>query len=175
MRPQWFDSHQIPFSQMWPDDILWFPLLLQKKKFLGYFKFQGHDVILSHTLEEVEKLWERNCIYSTQELLSKTKGKTQPSHSSFKCWVFIFFILVYLCKKTQRNNNKGISCLTCKVPWSIPFQSTLKFHFCTVGNLPQVNKCAYYLQYLQTFLVCVYESCFHLWADIWQLVPLFLG
>lgn len=56
MRPQWFDSHQIPFSQMWPDDILWFPLLLQKKKFLGYFKFQGHDVILSHTLEEVEKL-----------------------------------------------------------------------------------------------------------------------
>lgn len=56
MRPQWFDSHQIPFSQMWPDDIFWFPLLLQKKKFLGYFKFQGHDVILSHTLEEVEKL-----------------------------------------------------------------------------------------------------------------------
>lgn len=91
MRPQWFDSHQIPFSQMWPDDILWFPLLLQKKKFLGYFKFQGHDVILSHTLEEVEKLWERNCIYSTQELLSKTKEKTQPSHSSFKCLVFIFY------------------------------------------------------------------------------------
>ncbi|XP_039902356.1 7,8-dihydro-8-oxoguanine triphosphatase isoform X2 [Simochromis diagramma] len=38
------------------DDILWFPLMLQKKKFVGYFKFQGHDVILSHTLEEVEEL-----------------------------------------------------------------------------------------------------------------------
>lgn len=56
MRPQWFDCHQIPFSQMWPDDIMWFPLMLQKKKFVGYFKFQGHDMILSHTLEEVEKL-----------------------------------------------------------------------------------------------------------------------
>lgn len=43
---------------MWPDDILWFPLMLQKKKFLGYFKFQGHDVILSQTLEEVKELWE---------------------------------------------------------------------------------------------------------------------
>lgn len=43
---------------MWPDDILWFPLLLQKKKFVGYFKFQGHDVILSHKLEEVKALWE---------------------------------------------------------------------------------------------------------------------
>lgn len=43
---------------MWADDILWFPLMLQKKKFVGYFKFQGHDVILSHKLEEVEELWE---------------------------------------------------------------------------------------------------------------------
>lgn len=56
MRPQWFESDKVPFSQMWADDILWFPLMLQKKKFVGYFKFQGHDVILSHTLEEVEEL-----------------------------------------------------------------------------------------------------------------------
>lgn len=58
MRPQWFECHDIPFSQMWPDDVLWFPLMLQKKKFLGYFKFQGHDVIVNHTLEEVKELWE---------------------------------------------------------------------------------------------------------------------
>ncbi|KAF3845965.1 hypothetical protein F7725_003043 [Dissostichus mawsoni] len=56
MRPQWFDSDQIPFSEMWADDILWFPLMFQKKKFVGYFKFQGHDVILSQKLEEVEEL-----------------------------------------------------------------------------------------------------------------------
>ncbi|KAA0705169.1 7,8-dihydro-8-oxoguanine triphosphatase [Triplophysa tibetana] len=56
MRPQWFDLDQIPFSQMWADDVLWFPLLLQKQKFLGYFKFQGHDVIVEQKLEEVENL-----------------------------------------------------------------------------------------------------------------------
>lgn len=44
---------------MWADDILWFPLLLQMKKFVGYFKFQGHDVILSHKLEEVEEICNR--------------------------------------------------------------------------------------------------------------------
>ncbi|XP_063284996.1 oxidized purine nucleoside triphosphate hydrolase isoform X2 [Pelobates fuscus] len=54
MRPQWFDLEKIPFDGMWPDDIYWFPLLLQKKKFLGYFKFEGHDKILNYTLEEVE-------------------------------------------------------------------------------------------------------------------------
>ncbi|KAG1968556.1 7,8-dihydro-8-oxoguanine triphosphatase [Pimephales promelas] len=54
MRPQWFDTDKIPFSQMWADDVLWFPLMLQKKKFLGYFKFHGHDVIVEHKLEEVD-------------------------------------------------------------------------------------------------------------------------
>ncbi|XP_034986866.1 oxidized purine nucleoside triphosphate hydrolase [Zootoca vivipara] len=56
MRPQWFDLDQVPFKNMWPDDIYWFPLLLQKKKFLGYFKFQGQDTILEYTLKEVEKI-----------------------------------------------------------------------------------------------------------------------
>lgn len=41
---------------MWADDKMWFPLMLQKKKFLGYFKFQGHDVILNYKLKEVEEL-----------------------------------------------------------------------------------------------------------------------
>ncbi|XP_061838245.1 oxidized purine nucleoside triphosphate hydrolase [Nerophis lumbriciformis] len=56
MRPQWFDWDKIPYSQMWPDDSMWFPMLLQKKKFSGYMLFQGHDVILSHKLEEVDEL-----------------------------------------------------------------------------------------------------------------------
>lgn len=54
MRPQWFKTDNIPFGQMWPDDVLWFPLLLQNKPFRGYFKFKGHDTILSHTLDEVD-------------------------------------------------------------------------------------------------------------------------
>ncbi|XP_015675021.1 7,8-dihydro-8-oxoguanine triphosphatase [Protobothrops mucrosquamatus] len=58
MRPQWFDVDQIPFKEMWPDDIYWFPLLLRKKHFLGYFKFQGQKTILEYTLKEVEKMQE---------------------------------------------------------------------------------------------------------------------
>ncbi|XP_030066960.1 oxidized purine nucleoside triphosphate hydrolase [Microcaecilia unicolor] len=56
MRPRWFQLDQVPFDQMWPDDVYWFPLMLQNKKFLGYFKFQGHDTILEYTLEETEGL-----------------------------------------------------------------------------------------------------------------------
>ncbi|KAM9493873.1 oxidized purine nucleoside triphosphate hydrolase [Clarias gariepinus] len=56
MRPQWFDIDKIPYGEMWADDIIWFPLMLQKKKFLGYFKFQGHDVILEQKLNEVAEL-----------------------------------------------------------------------------------------------------------------------
>ncbi|KAM8960417.1 oxidized purine nucleoside triphosphate hydrolase [Pelodytes ibericus] len=56
MRPQWFDLEKIPFDGMWPDDILWIPLLLQKKTFRGYFKFEGHDTILDYTLEEVDEV-----------------------------------------------------------------------------------------------------------------------
>ncbi|XP_074821301.1 oxidized purine nucleoside triphosphate hydrolase isoform X1 [Natator depressus] len=56
MCPQWFQLDQVPFSHMWPDDVYWFPLLLQKKLFLGYFKFQGLDTILEYTLRQVEEV-----------------------------------------------------------------------------------------------------------------------
>lgn len=54
MRPRWFHLDQIPFGDMWPDDSYWFPLLLQRKKFQGHFKFQGHDTILDYRLQEVD-------------------------------------------------------------------------------------------------------------------------
>ncbi|XP_033097491.1 7,8-dihydro-8-oxoguanine triphosphatase-like isoform X2 [Anneissia japonica] len=54
MRPQWFGDNEIPFSSMWPDDVMWYPLLLESKQFYGYFKFKGLDDILEHTLKEVE-------------------------------------------------------------------------------------------------------------------------
>jgi len=56
MRPQWFQLDEVPFNHMWADDIYWFPLVLQKKLFRGYFKFQGQDTILEHTLKEVEEV-----------------------------------------------------------------------------------------------------------------------
>ncbi|KAG8433000.1 hypothetical protein GDO86_017317 [Hymenochirus boettgeri] len=56
MRPQWFDLDKIPYDGMWPDDIYWLPLLLEKKKFMAYFKFQGHDTILEYKMDQVKDI-----------------------------------------------------------------------------------------------------------------------
>lgn len=39
MAPQWFALNEIPFDQMWPDDIHWFPLFLAGKYFDATFNF----------------------------------------------------------------------------------------------------------------------------------------
>lgn len=53
MKPQWYPIENIPFKEMWPDDEIWFPYMLEGKKFDGYFKFEGMDTILDYTLSEV--------------------------------------------------------------------------------------------------------------------------
>lgn len=53
MRPQWFSVDTIPFEAMWKDDIFWFPLFLQNKKFEGKFHFNTNDEIVTHELKEV--------------------------------------------------------------------------------------------------------------------------
>jgi len=61
MRPQWFHIDEIPFMEMWPDDVFWMPLFLKNKKFRGKFLFDkpsGSDYvskILEKELREVEK------------------------------------------------------------------------------------------------------------------------
>ena len=56
MKPQWFYIDEIPFGDMWPDDVYWFPLFLKDKKFKGKFTFGAGDVILGKELEEVKEL-----------------------------------------------------------------------------------------------------------------------
>lgn len=56
MKPRWFDIDRIPYEDMWPDDIFWFPLFLQGKKFYGAFRFGKGDAILSQELKEVDML-----------------------------------------------------------------------------------------------------------------------
>ncbi len=36
---EWFDIDNLPYDEMWEDDRLWVPLLLQNKKFIGTFYF----------------------------------------------------------------------------------------------------------------------------------------
>ncbi|EDV27385.1 uncharacterized protein TRIADDRAFT_21035, partial [Trichoplax adhaerens] len=46
MLPKWFNVNQIPFDNMWPDDKMWFPYLIEKKYFEGYILFEGHTKVL---------------------------------------------------------------------------------------------------------------------------------
>lgn len=55
MKPLWFHVDEIPFKDMWPDDIHWMPLFLGGKKFKGKFLFGKSDVILEKELFEVEE------------------------------------------------------------------------------------------------------------------------
>lgn len=56
MKPQWFSIEQIPYNEMWPDDIYWLPLFLAGKKFTGKFLFGEGDQILRKELVEVDSL-----------------------------------------------------------------------------------------------------------------------
>jgi 8-oxo-dGTP diphosphatase/2-hydroxy-dATP diphosphatase len=55
MRPEWFSVDHVPFADMWKDDIFWFPLFLQNKKFAGKFHFDDKDEILEKELREVSE------------------------------------------------------------------------------------------------------------------------
>lgn len=62
MKPEWFHMDEIPFSQMWSDDLYWMPLFLKGSKFKGKFLFdrpsdaEYSSKILEHELSEVEEL-----------------------------------------------------------------------------------------------------------------------
>ena len=56
MRPQWFAETEIPYEQMWPDDYLWLPLLLQGKLFQGRNVTLDHHIVAHHDITEVSRL-----------------------------------------------------------------------------------------------------------------------
>jgi 8-oxo-dGTP diphosphatase len=53
--PLWTKIDRIPYPEMWADDRLWLPLLLQGEHFSGRFIFDG-DEMLDHDVRVVEGL-----------------------------------------------------------------------------------------------------------------------
>ncbi|KAI8324253.1 hypothetical protein GQ54DRAFT_75359 [Martensiomyces pterosporus] len=47
MRPGWFGINGMPFEQMWADDSLWWPYVLDGKKFVGRFWFKADQVTIT--------------------------------------------------------------------------------------------------------------------------------
>lgn len=52
--PRWFKVDELPFSEMWPDDFHWLPLVLQGKKVRGHFVIKNHKTIEHFELTEVD-------------------------------------------------------------------------------------------------------------------------
>ena len=55
MAPQWFSEDKVPFTKMWPDDELWYPLMFKGQRFKANFLFDGHDKILKQDIMLVNK------------------------------------------------------------------------------------------------------------------------
>ncbi len=56
MKPEWFALDAIPFEKMWPDDIHWFPVFLDDKRFRTKFLFGENDTVLEMDIQVVENL-----------------------------------------------------------------------------------------------------------------------
>jgi len=44
-KPQWTKLDEIPYQEMWQDDPLWLPLLVNRKAFRGYFVFRREELL----------------------------------------------------------------------------------------------------------------------------------
>jgi 8-oxo-dGTP diphosphatase len=48
--PLWTPLDRVPYGEMWADDALWLPRLLEGKTFIGWFEFDGEEM-LGHRLD----------------------------------------------------------------------------------------------------------------------------
>lgn len=56
MMPKWFHVEDIPYGDMWGDDLFWLPYVLDDKKVIGKFTFDINDQLLTHDVSVVEDL-----------------------------------------------------------------------------------------------------------------------
>lgn len=53
MRPKWYKISDVPYSEMWWDDILWMPKVFAGKYVTGSFMFGENEELVEHYIEEV--------------------------------------------------------------------------------------------------------------------------
>ncbi len=52
MRPQWFKIDAIPYDEMFKDDALWLPIVLEGRKIKGNFEFDENWNLLSSDIQD---------------------------------------------------------------------------------------------------------------------------
>ena len=53
MLPKWYNLSEVPYQDMWSDDIYWYPIMFAGKLFKAQFKFSDEKTLLSHVITEV--------------------------------------------------------------------------------------------------------------------------
>jgi len=56
MRPKWFSTQELPFEEMWPDDVFWLPKVIEGQKIKAEFVFGENDKILDYSMRELSLL-----------------------------------------------------------------------------------------------------------------------
>ena len=49
--PRWYSIESIPLDRMWPDDRYWLPLVLEDRRFRGFFRFEGEETLRDWEIE----------------------------------------------------------------------------------------------------------------------------
>lgn len=53
MKPQWFETTNLPFNSMWPNDTFWVPLIISGKKIQAEFTLGDGDMVLDKKINEI--------------------------------------------------------------------------------------------------------------------------
>lgn len=56
MNPKWFSINDLPFQDMWPDDIFWLPVVVKGNLLKAMFKFGEKDIVLDKQIDIVNAL-----------------------------------------------------------------------------------------------------------------------
>lgn len=76
MEPRWFAENNIPYDHMWPDDLLWMPMLLKGRLFAGDVTVSttaGGARVSSHTIKPVDTLKKPETWHESDSLHELTK------------------------------------------------------------------------------------------------------
>ncbi|MCX6765169.1 MAG: 8-oxo-dGTP diphosphatase [Candidatus Nealsonbacteria bacterium] len=56
MRPAWFNANELPYKEMWPDDIYWIPEVLKGNLLKASFEFGQNDTVNKKEVNIVERI-----------------------------------------------------------------------------------------------------------------------